>query len=93
MAHTLDGNLLKHLHLLVLQRTGRSHHDALAGVNTEGVEVLHRSNGEAMVVGVADALELNLLPALQRLFYKNLRSKGESTLGQLLEGLLVRTDT
>ena len=62
-------------------------------MDAQWVEVLHRSYGEAVVVGIADALELNLLPALQRLFYENLRSKGEGALGQFLEGLLVRTDT
>ena len=93
MAYALDGNLLQHLHLLFLERTGRSNNDRLTSVDTQGIEVLHRSYGEAVVVGIADALELNLLPALQRLFNENLRSEGESALGQFLEGLLVRTDT
>ena len=62
-------------------------------MNAEGVEVLHRGNGEAMVVSVADGFELNLLPALQRLLNQNLGSKSEGTLGQFLESFLVRTNT
>jgi len=60
--------------------------------DAQGVEVLHRGHGEAVVVGIADALELNLLPALQRLFHQDLRCKGEGTLGQLAELLLIGTD-
>ena len=93
MADALDGDVLKHLDLLIFQRTGRSNNDRLTGMNAEGVEVLHRCNGEAMVVSVADGFEFNLLPALQRLLDKNLRSKGEGTLGQFLESFLVRADT
>ena len=93
MADALDSDFLQHLHLLFLQRTGRSNNDRLTSVDTQGVEVLHRGNGEAVVVGIADALELNLLPALQRLLNKNLGSKGEGTLSQFFESFLVRTDT
>ena len=92
VAHTLDGNLLQHLHLLVGQRTRRRHHDTLARVDAQRVEVLHRGHGEATVVGVAYALKLNLLPALQTLFHQNLRCKGKGALGQLHKGLLVGTD-
>ena len=92
MTDALDGELLQHLHLLVGERTGRSHYDALTGVNTQRVEVLHAGHGEAVVVGVADDLELNLFPALERLLYQNLLGEGEGTLSQLEESIFVRTD-
>ena len=62
-------------------------------MNTQWVEILHRGNGEATVVGVSDALELNFLPSLQRLLHKNLRGKREGTLSQFHEGFFVGTDT
>ena len=93
MAYTLDGNVLKHGNLILAQSAGRCHNDALAGVDAQGVEVLHACHGEAVVVGIANNLELNLLPTLQALLYEHLGSKSESTLGNLLEHLLVLADT
>ena len=93
MAHTLDGNVLKHGNLILAQSAGRCHNDALAGVDAQGVEVLHACHGEAVVVGIADYLKLYLFPALQALFHEHLGSEGEGTLGNLLEHLLVLADT
>ena len=62
-------------------------------MDTQRVEVLHRGHSEATVVRVADALELNLLPAFQTLFNKNLRGESESTFSQFNECLLIGTDT
>ncbi len=93
VANTFDGKLLKHLHLLVLEGACRRHHDALARMDAEGVEVLHRGHGEAVVAGVADALELYLLPPLQALLHEHLGREGEGALRYLAEGLLVGTDT
>ena len=62
-------------------------------MDTQWVEVLHGSYGEATVICIADALELNLLPALQTLFHEDLRSEGESAFCQFNECLLVGTDT
>ena len=62
-------------------------------MDAEGVEVLHRGHREATVVGVADALKLDLLPALQTLLHKDLRCEGEGRLCQFDEALLVGTDT
>ena len=92
MTYALDGDVLKHLHLLVLQRTSWCHNDALACMNAERVEVLHRCNGEAMVVGITDALELYLLPTFEALLYKHLRRKGKGTFCNFLESLLVWTN-
>ena len=93
MAHALDGNVLKHGNLFLAEGAGRRYNDALAGVDAQGVEVLHAGHGEAVVVGIADNLELYLLPALQALFNKNLGSESEGALCNLLEHLLVLADT
>ena len=57
------------------------------------VEVLHRGYCEAMVVGITYHLKLNFLPSFQALLHKNLRSKCECALCNLLECLLVWTNT
>ena len=92
VTNALDSEFLKHLNLLVFQRTSRSYHNTFACMNAERIEVLHRSDGEAMVVGVADALELNLLPTFEALLNKYLRGESEGTFCNLLESLLVRTN-
>ena len=92
MAHAAYRNLLQLLHLFVGERAGRSYHDTLAGVYAQRVEVLHRSNGEAVVVGIAYHLELNLLPSFERFLNENLRSKGECRLSKLAESLFVGAD-
>ena len=84
---------MEHLYLIVTERAGRSHHDTLTSVDTQGVEVLHAGHGEAVVVGIADNLELYLLPSLQRLFHKTLLADGERAFGQLHELFLILTDT
>ena len=77
MTDTLHGDVLQHLHLLVGKRTGRSYYDRLTRVDTQWVEVFHRGNGEAAVVRITDALELNLLPSFQTLLNEHLRCKSE----------------
>ncbi len=41
-------------------------------MNAQRVKILHGHHGEAMVVGIAYHLKLNLLPSFKRLFHKNL---------------------
>ena len=93
MTDALHGDVLQHLHLLVGKRTGRSHHDRLTRVDTQWVEVFHRGNGEAAVVGITDALKLNLLPSLQALLNKHLRCESEGRFSNLLELLFGLADT
>ena len=93
MAHALHGDVLQHLHLLVGERTGRSHNDRFTGVDTQRVEVFHRGNGEATVVGITDAFELNLLPSLQALLNEYLRCESEGRFSNLLELLFGLADT
>ena len=93
MTDALHGDVLQHLHLLVGKRTGRSHYDRFTGVDTQWVEVFHRGNGEATVVRIADALELNLLPSLQALLNEYLRCESEGRFSNLLELLFGLADT
>ena len=93
MAHALNGNVLKHGNLLLAEGAGRCHNDTLTGVYAQRIEVFHAGHGETMVVGIADNLELYLLPALQALFNKNLGSESEGALCYLLEHFLVLADT
>ena len=62
-------------------------------MNAQRVEVFHACHREAVVVGIADYLEFNFLPTLQRLFYQNLLGESERAFGQFNEGFLVRTNT
>ena len=93
MAHTLNGDILKHCHLVFTQRTCGRNNDTFTCVDTKGIKVLHTSNGEATIVGITDNLELDFLPALQTFLHKYLGSKGECALGNLQESLLVLTNT
>ena len=62
-------------------------------MDTQRIEVLHRSYGETVVVGITDTLKLNLFPAFQALFYENLWCKGKGALCQFGKGSLILTDT
>ncbi len=48
---------------LVGQRLDRRDDDRIAGVDAERIDVLHRADGDARVVGVAHHLVFDLLPA------------------------------
>ena len=93
MADNLNRELLQHLQLTLVERAGGSHHDRLTGVDTQRVEVLHTCYGEAVVVAVADNLELDLLPAFERFLDQNLLRVSERALAQRHELLLVAADT
>ena len=58
-------------------------------MDTQRVEILHACNGEAVVVGVTNNLELYLLPTLQTLLNEHLGCEGECTLCNLLEHLIL----
>ena len=62
-------------------------------MDAERVEILHRSDGETPVTGIADDFDFNFLPSLEAFLYKYLRRKGKRAFGYLAEGLFVRTDT
>ena len=90
---TFGRKFLQHFHLFVGKRAGWSNHDRLTGMNAQRVEVFHACHGEAVVVGVADYLEFDFLPAFQGFFHQNLLGERERTFSQLDKRFLVRTDT
>ncbi|GIX61719.1 uncharacterized protein BcabD6B2_11540 [Babesia caballi] len=67
VANDLEGDLAVLVELHVGQGLGGSDDDGVAGVDAEGVEVLHAGRGDAVVVVVADDLKLNFLPAVESL--------------------------
>ena len=73
VADNPDGKLAQEVVVIVGQGLGRSHDDALSGVDSERVEVLHVADSDTVVIAVADNFIFNLLPAFKRLFHKHLR--------------------
>ena len=62
-------------------------------MDAQGVEVLHVTNGDTVVVTVTHHLIFYLLPALQRLLHQHLGRESEGLLGQLIQFFLVVTET
>ena len=71
------------------QRLRRRHGDAVAGVHAHGVDVLDGADDDDVVGGVAHDLELELVPADDRLLEQDLRDRAEpeAVLGDLAEAL------
>ena len=82
VANDADGKLVQLGDVLVRKRLGGGDDDALARVDAEGVEVLHRADGDAVVVAVAHHLKLNFLPSLEALLHENLRGERKALLSQ-----------
>ena len=72
MADNLDGEFAQQVDVVVVQGLARCHHDALSGMYAQRVKVLHVADRDAVVVAVANHLELDLLPTLERLLYQHL---------------------
>ena len=79
--------------VIVRQRLRRRHHDTLARVNAQRVEILHVAHRYAVVICVADNLVLNLFPALERLLHQHLRRKSQSLGHKGAELLVVIAET
>ena len=73
--------------LFVRERERRRHGDAVAGVHAHRIDVLDRADDDEVVRDVAHHLELELLPADDRLLNQNLvhRAEVEATARQLAE--------
>ena len=89
MAHNLDGKLTEIVVFLVGESLRRSHHDTLAGVDSERVEILHVADSDTVVITVPYHLVLNLFPTFEGFFHKDLRREREGLLAGGLEFLLV----
>ena len=72
MTHDADSELAQLVALASGEGLCRSYYDTLTGVDTEGVEVLHVTYGDAVVIGVAHYLILDLLPTLEALLNEHL---------------------
>ena len=70
-----EGVVAHGLVLDVGQRLGRRHGDGVAGVHAHGVEVLDGADDDAVVRRVAHHLELELLPAGDRLLDQDLADR------------------
>ena len=67
----------QHLVLPVRQRQSRCHHDGIAGVNADRVEVLHAADGNHVAGRIAHGFKLDLLPAGHTLLDEHLGNGGK----------------
>ena len=65
----------KHLILFVRQSNRRSNNNAVAGMNTNRVHILHRTNGDDVAFAVTNDLKLNLLPTGNTFFNQDLSDR------------------
>jgi hypothetical protein len=93
-AHDREGRVAHALVLLVGERHDGRHRDAVTGVHTHGVHVLDAAHDDAVVVAVADDLELVLLPAEHALVDEHLadHARGDAASRDLLDLLHVPRD-
>ena len=67
--------LAEHLEFLVRQGLGGGHHDGIAGVDANGVKVLHGADGDHVAHAVPHGLKLDLLPAEDGPLHQNLGNR------------------
>ena len=82
MAYNFYCELTQKMVVVIREGLRGSHHDALAGVYAQRVEVLHVADGDAVVEAVAHHLVLHLFPAFERLLHQHLRREREGLLGE-----------
>ena len=75
LAQHRDGSIAHPLVFLVRQGLRRRHRDRVPGVHPHRIEVLDRADDDAVVVGVAHHLHLELLPAQKRFLQQNLMGR------------------
>ena len=65
-------------HLVFLVRKGncRSHNDTVTSMHTNGVKVLHGTDGNCISRTITNYFKLNFLPTRNTFFYKNLVNRG-----------------
>lgn len=89
MSDNLDGSASEHVVLLIAQGLAGGDDNRVTSVDTKRIKVLHVAHGDAVVVGIADHLVFDLLPALERLLDKDLRGEGQGASGHVSELFLV----
>ncbi len=75
-AKARDRGVAHDLVFFVGQRQGRGHGDAVAGVDTHRIDVLDRTDDDAVVRAVADDFHLVFFPAEHRFFDQHFRARG-----------------
>ena len=87
LADTGETGVPHHLPFLVSQRLDRGNGDRVAGVDAHRIEILNRTDDDAIVVLVPHHLGLEFLPANQRFFDEDLADgrRFESALRQQVE--------
>jgi hypothetical protein len=93
MSDNLDGSASEHVVLLIAQGLTGGNDNRVTSVDTKRIKVLHVAHGDTVVVGIADHLVFNLLPALERLLDKDLRGEGQGSSGHVSELFLVVGET
>ena len=63
----LDSRIVEHLQIVVVQGHNGRNNQAVAGVDANGVDIFHTTDGDGIVFTVTHNLELDLLIALDRL--------------------------
>ncbi|KAF3384345.1 hypothetical protein F1880_003105 [Penicillium rolfsii] len=89
VANDIDSRRPQHVVILIRESLGRSNDNRVTSVDTEGIEVLHVADSDAVVLGVTDNLVLNLLPTLHTALNQNLGADGQSLGAELLQLLHV----
>ena len=68
----------QHLVLVIGQGLGGSHNHGIAGVDTDGVQVLHVADGDHVALVVTHDLVLDLFPTGDALFHQDLMDGGKT---------------
>ena len=84
MADDADSDLSELVVLIIGQGLRGSYDDTLPGVDTEGVEVLHITDRDAVIIAVTHDLVLDFLPSLEALLYEHLWGEGKGLATQLI---------
>ena len=75
--YDIDRSRTEHLIFFIGQRNCRCQNDGITGMNADRIHIFHAADGDAVALGVADYLKLDLLPARDAFFYQNLRNRGQ----------------
>ena len=93
MTYDLEGGLTEHEVLPVGKSLRGSNDDGVTGVDTEGIEVLHITDGNAVVTSVTDDLVLELLPSTKIAIDDDLATVGKGLGGKSLHLSIIRGET
>ena len=63
LTNNAQARTAEHLILMICERLGRCHDDAVTGMHTNRIEILHIADGDTVVIAIAHDLVLDFLPA------------------------------